>query len=180
VNKEISKFGITFKRLNSDTIELIRQWRNSDDVRLYMQYQKIISREEQESWFKRIDNEENYYFISFYNNEAYGLYNVKDIDYSKKVGEIGVFLKDRSFWEGDISMRGSYFLITYCFDILLLEQVTAHVLKNNTKVLQYNKQLGFKIDETYQSDQSYFLVMKKDDFYTSKNKKLLEYLETYN
>ncbi len=179
MNKEISKFGITFKRLNTDTSELIRQWRNSDDVRLYMQYQQFITRQEQESWFNRIDNDENYYFISFYNNEAYGLYNVKDIDYSKKVGEIGTFLKDRSFWEGDISMRGMYLLIIFCFENLALDRLTAHVLKSNSKVLNFNRQLGFKIVESYQSDQSHFLVMTRGDFYTSKNNKLINFLESY-
>ncbi len=179
MNDAISKFGITFKRLDAESIETVRQWRNSDDVRLFMQYQKIISIEEQALWFKNIDNENNYYFISFFENEPYGLYNVKDIDFDKKHGEIGAFLKNKSFWEGDISMRGTYLLITFCFEDLKLEKLTAHVLKSNPKVLQYNKQLGFKVDEEFKSDKSNFLVMTRNDFYTPKNNKLLKYLETY-
>ena len=38
------KYGITLERLREEDIELVRQWRNSDQVRMNMKYQEIITR----------------------------------------------------------------------------------------------------------------------------------------
>lgn len=173
----ISKYGVTFRRLSLDTLEMLRQWRNSDEVRLYMQYQKIISPEEQLQWFDTINNDRNYYFVAYTNEEPFGLYNVKDIDPSTKSGEAGVFLKNSTFWEGDIALRGSFLLADICFHTLGLEQLTATVLKDNKKAVTYNKQLGFKIDETRQDEQSWHLALQKEHFYSGKILRLIKYME---
>ena len=55
------KYGITLERLKKEDIELVRQWRNSDPVRMNMNYQEIISPEKQLEWFHSINNENFHY-----------------------------------------------------------------------------------------------------------------------
>jgi UDP-4-amino-4,6-dideoxy-N-acetyl-beta-L-altrosamine N-acetyltransferase len=175
---EITKYGIKFVRLNESHLEMVREWRNSDDVRLFMQYQKIITKEEQIKWFNRINNDNNFYFVSYHNDKAYGLYNVKDIDYTKKSGEAGVFLKSNEFSESDLSMRGTFLLFHIIFNTLHLDLIFAHVLKSNVKVLNYNVQLGFVINSIFSNEISYYLDLSKDDFYNKRNENLIKYIET--
>ncbi|WP_242135035.1 GNAT family N-acetyltransferase [Aestuariivivens marinum] len=168
---EFSRLGVTFKRLSMDTLEMLRQWRNSDDVRPYMIYQKIISPKEQLKWFQELDQRTNYYYFAYINNVPFGVYSIKDIDFEKKTGEPGVFLKNDTFWESDLALRGSLAMGLFAFRELKLETEIIHVLKSNKKVLSYNIQLGFKINEIYDDPISYEMTLIKDDFID--NKKLV-------
>nr|WP_315198996.1 GNAT family N-acetyltransferase [uncultured Flavobacterium sp.] len=175
---EFLKFGITFKTLAEENLEMVRVWRNSDDVRLFMQYQEIITPEQQKTWFQQLNKETNYYFVAFQNEIALGVYNIKDIDFNIGIGESGVFLKNRDMWESDSSMRGSIAMGILAFEILKLNTLKCHVLKSNLKVLTYNKQIGFKINEIKNIDNCYELILNKEDFYSNKKIiRLIKYLE---
>lgn len=176
---EFNSLGITFKKLSEDYIELVRIWRNSDDVRPYMQYQGIITSEEQKLWFKNLDKSTNYYFIAFKDDIPFGVFNIKDIDFDKYYGEAGIFLKDRSFWESDLTIRATIILLKFAFDNLKLKYLISHVLKDNKKTLAYNKQLGFQIDESITNPNSYELKLTKERFEDNKKlTKLVQYLTT--
>jgi RimJ/RimL family protein N-acetyltransferase len=176
---EFTQFGITFKPLSGDNLEMVRVWRNSDDVRLFMQYQEIITPEQQQTWFQQLDKETNYYFVAFQNEIPFGLYNIKDVVFNIGIGEPGVFLKSRDLWETDCSMRGSIAILKFAFEILKLNALKCHVLKSNKKVLVYNQQMGFQIDENIDNDLSFELLLTKEDFYANKKIiRLVNYLET--
>lgn len=177
---EFTKFGITFKPLSEANLEMVRIWRNSDDVRVYMQYQEIISKENQLKWFQELDKSKNFYFVAYENGFPFGLYNVKDVDFEKKTCEPGVFLKSKEFWEGGLAMRGSLAIGDFIFKKLNLEALIIHVLKNNEKVLAYNKKMGYQILNEDSESISYELTLKRDEFYENKiTSKILKYLEKY-
>jgi len=176
---EFTKFNINFKPLSEANLEMVRVWRNSDDVRLFMQYQETISAEQQKSWFNKLDKSTNLYFVTHQNGMPFGVYNIKDIDFSVGIGESGSYLKNRDFWEGDLAMRCALSLITYGFETLGLNYLKSHVLKSNKKALAYNKQMGFKIQDLDNDSISFELILKKEDFYANKNIiRLMNFLET--
>ena len=176
---EFTKFGITFKPLSEANLEMVRIWRNSDDVRLFMQYQEIITPDQQQTWFKQLDKSTNYYFVTYQNEIPFGVYNIKDVDFNVGIGEPGVFLKSRDIWETDCSMRGSIAILKFAFEILKLNTLKSHVLKTNKKVLVYNQQMGFQINEKVDDAISIELLLTKEDFYANKKIiRLVNYLET--
>ena len=176
---EFTKFGITFKPLSEANLEMVRIWRNSDDVRLFMQYQEIITPEQQQTWFQQLDKSTNYYYVTYQNEIPFGLYNIKDVDFNIGIGEPGVFLKSRDIWETDCSIRGSIAILKFAFEILKLNTLKCHVLKNNKKVLVYNQQMGFQINEKVDDVISFELLLNKEDFYANKKIiRLVNYLET--
>ena len=79
----IKKFGITFKRLEKNDIELLRQWRNAPSISQYMEYREHITPEMQEEWFESVNNNNNLYFIIEYKGKKIGPTNGKDIDWEK-------------------------------------------------------------------------------------------------
>jgi RimJ/RimL family protein N-acetyltransferase len=173
-----TKFGITFKPLSETNLEMVRIWRNSDDVRLFMQYHEIITPEQQQTWFQQLDKATNYYFVSYQNEIPFGVFNIKDVDFNIGIGEPGVFLISRHRWESDSSVRGSMAILKFAFEVLKLNILKSHVLKSNKKVLVYNQQMGFQINEKVDNDISYELLLSKEDFYANKKIiRLLKYLE---
>jgi UDP-4-amino-4,6-dideoxy-N-acetyl-beta-L-altrosamine N-acetyltransferase len=176
---EFTQFGVTFKPLSEANLEMVRIWRNSDDVRLFMQYQEIITPDQQQTWFKQLDKSTNYYFVTYQNEIPFGVYNIKDVDFNVGIGEPGVFLKSRDIWETDCSMRGSIAILKFAFEILKLNTLKSHVLKTNKKVLVYNQQMGFQINEKVDDAISIELLLTKEDFYANKKIiRLVNYLET--
>ncbi|MBC5841486.1 GNAT family N-acetyltransferase [Flavobacterium sp. F-380] len=174
---DFSKFGITFKPLNHDNLEMVRVWRNSDDVRIFMQFQEIITAEQQVNWFINLDKTKNFYFVAYKDGKSFGVFNIKDVDFEKMTGESGVFLKNKDSWEGDAGMRGALVLINFAFENLKLEKLICHVLKTNLKVLTFNKYLGFNISKSDSESISYELILNRLDFYNNKKIiKLLKYL----
>ena len=62
--------------LNTDDeiIELVRNWRNSDDIRRYMYNDYIITKTEHQNWIKKLQTEEtNKAWLIKYNNKPVGL-----------------------------------------------------------------------------------------------------------
>jgi UDP-4-amino-4,6-dideoxy-N-acetyl-beta-L-altrosamine N-acetyltransferase len=176
---EFTKFGITFKPLSEDNLEMVRIWRNSDDVRLFMQYQEIITTDQQQTWFQKLDKSTNFYYVAYQNEIPFGVYNIKDVDFNIGIGEPGVFLKSRNIWETDCSMRGSIAILKFAFEILKLNSLKSNVLKSNKKVLAYNQQMGFEINEKVDNNISFELLLSKDNFYANKKIiRLVKYLET--
>ncbi|MBC7748534.1 MAG: GNAT family N-acetyltransferase [Methylotenera sp.] len=171
-------FGITFKPLSEASLEMVRIWRNSDDVRLFMQYQEIITPDQQKTWFQQLDKSTNYYFVVYQNEIPFGVYNVKDIDFELGIGELGAYLKNKFFWDGDVCMRASLAIIIFAFETIKLSTFKSHVLKNNKKVLAYNQQMGFQINEKIDDSISFELHLTKEDFYANKKIiRLTKYLE---
>jgi RimJ/RimL family protein N-acetyltransferase len=171
---EFTKFGITFKPLSEVNLEMVRIWRNSDDVRLFMQYQEIITPEQQKVWFKKINNVNNYYFVVYDGNEPFGLFNIKDIDYISKIGETGSFLRNRSYWGSDLAGRASLGLGYFAFEIIKLDSLFCHILKSNNPVIKFNKHQGFIIDEEFSNDYVVKMICSKFDF-NRKTSKFMKY-----
>lgn len=177
---KIENFGITLKRLSYENLDDLLIWRNSDDVRLFMDYQKIIEYEDHLKWFESVNNEYNYYFIAYCEDQPFGVYNIKDIkiNESEKSAEAGSFLISRKFWGSDLAIRGSFVLLLFAFEYLKLKTLTSKVIKTNEKALYYNKDIGFQIVSNKFYENAYSLALTSDRFW-GKNKNLLKYLEKH-
>jgi len=163
---EITKYGVTLRRLTEDKIEMVRNWRNDPKISQYMEYKEYITPEMQKKWFKKIDNNENYFFIIEVDKKEIGLINIRDIDYDLLEGEAGIYIYDDNFYNSTISFQSSLVLCDFCFESLKLNRVIAHILKDNKRAIKYNKLMGYKIaieqDEVY--NQLYYLNKKDYNF----------------
>jgi len=54
----MNKKDIKLVEVKQEDIELIRQWRNSEEVSSYMYSTAKITKEEQEAWFERINDDQ--------------------------------------------------------------------------------------------------------------------------
>jgi RimJ/RimL family protein N-acetyltransferase len=75
--------------LREEHIELVRQWRNRDDVRQMFFTQDIISEEQQRQWYFKtyMQDASDYMWIAFYQGRPVGTGALTHIDFDKKEAE---------------------------------------------------------------------------------------------
>ena len=134
-----------FEKLSHSKIELLRNWRNQDFVLEQMEYQELISKEEQERWFENVKNNSSFeYYIFGIENEAVGLVHLGEINKITKSATVGLFIGNASYIGTGIAFEASNFIIKRAFDELAIETLFAKVKNTNNTALQYNSFLGFK------------------------------------
>ena len=138
----IEKYGVRLKKLSIDKIELVRNWRNDPKINQFMDFKDYITEKMQLTWFNKINNIHNFYFIIEVDSIEVGLVNIKDIDYEKSLGETGIFIYEDSYLNTDLSFRAILCANDYYFDTLNMNILLGRVIKNNKRAVRFNKALG--------------------------------------
>ena len=173
---EILKYGVTFQRLTADKIEVVRHWRNDPKISKYMEYREHITADMQKAWFTRINNEYNYYFIICYMGKEIGLTNVKNVDFSKKIGEGGIFIYEDEFLNSDVPFRVIFALNDFCFEELKLDSMIAHIMGDNKRAIDFNILLGYKkVDDSKSAENAttatkLTYILNKNDYFKQRNR----------
>jgi UDP-4-amino-4,6-dideoxy-N-acetyl-beta-L-altrosamine N-acetyltransferase len=158
----LTGYGITLKQLDFDSIQLVRKWRNQDQIRSQMEFQEVISESEQVLWFQKLDKKVNQYFIIQIAVSPVGLIHLKNIDLKNKIAESGLFIGDNAFVGTGVSLGASILLLDYAFNQLNLQTIQAKVQNENTIAQQYNQLLGFTIKEKINDHFSLWELAKGD------------------
>lgn len=152
-------YGLTLRQLQLEDIEMVRQWRNDPSVSSYMAFRGHISKEQQEAWFKKVDNEENHFFIINLNGESVGLCELKKINSTNRTAEGGIFVYDERFRNSPHCVAVAVFVSEYGFGQLGLVRIYAQILDNNLRAIRFNKMLGYEFLESGEEGKSvYFLT----------------------
>ncbi|TND09667.1 MAG: GNAT family acetyltransferase [Bacteroidetes bacterium] len=171
----IRGYGIELIRLRHEDIELVRLKRNSEHVRRHMEYREEISPEMQEKWFAGINTVRNNYFIIVHEGVKIGLISGADIHWEKKeTRNGGIFIWEQEYWNTTIPLSASFLLTDISF-ILGLEKTFIRVLRDNTKAIAFNRQLGYRIVDEHDENYNQLYVLTQDH-YEAKTAKLRETL----
>lgn len=165
---ELEGYGIKLHRLTEDKIEIVRRWRNDPKIQKYMDYKEYITEEQQKAWFEKINNKQNLFYIIIYKNKEVGLINIKNIDYTLKTGESGIFLWDDQCYGKKLSYRARTVLLDFVFDELKLEKIYSHVLNDNIRSQKSIISMGYKLiaGEEGKTFQKYELTI--DNYYCNR------------
>jgi UDP-4-amino-4,6-dideoxy-N-acetyl-beta-L-altrosamine N-acetyltransferase len=139
----IHKYGITLTRIKEKDIELIREKRNSDEIKASMQFRETITPEMQKRWFESVNNIFHNYFIITADNKQIGLIDGKNIDYLKRTSEGGMFIWDKEYWGTIHSALSSVIMSDFNFIINEFKKNYIKILRTNVKAIGHNKQLGY-------------------------------------
>lgn len=141
----LEQYGVKLSRLTAYDIELVRHWRNQNDIADYMEFQEQITAEQQVKWFKSINNKYNYYFIIEFEGKKIGLINAKNYNPQEGFGEGGIFIWDKDYINSFAAVFATLCLLNFSFLALKLEKSSARVLRTNERAIQYNKLIGYKL-----------------------------------
>jgi len=159
----LKQYGLTLRRIEKRDIELIRKSRNSEAIKQKMIYREHITKDMQLKWFKSIEKSTNdFYYLIIQNRKKLGLINVKNYKSKNKFQESGLFLFSPENYKTPIPVIASLLMISSAFYALNESQSRVKVLKSNTNAINYNKDLGYFIEE--EKDDYYILKITRDSF----------------
>lgn len=157
----IMEKDITLVPLCLEHLEMVRKWRNSQEVSAYMYTERHITEEDQIKWFNKVSLDTSCkYWIICYEERMVGLVSITEIS--------DVF--DSCFWAfylGDTSIRGAgigakveYNILKIVFEDLKLNKLRCEVFTFNNKVITMHEKFGFRREAYYREH-----VKKGDTYY---------------
>lgn len=158
----ISRYGVTLERLNTEHSELVRQWRNDQKISRFMFYKGEITQRMQREWFESIDNEQNFFFLIYYKNNAVGLINISSIDWENKTAYTGLYIYDDIFLSSDVPVMASLAMLDVFFLMFDIQSVYAKVKGNNKAAHNYNSSLGFTRTKKIEYGLGYEYMLQKE------------------
>ncbi len=166
----ISKYGICLVRLTEDDLELVRYWRNNDEIKKYMNFQEYITPEMQQKWFLSINTSENFYYIIEYKGDKIGLVNDKNIDWREKTAEGGMFIWDKKYLNSIVPLKVSMLMLEIAYILLGWNKTYIKVRKDNTRAVEYNRKLGYEVVHDNESEPFHRMALDRKQFFEKSEK----------
>jgi len=168
----LEQYGVKLVRVQEQDIEQIRAWRNQEEISRFMEYKKHITAEDQKAWFRSIDNKHNYFFMIHFDNKNVGVISIKNIDFENNYAEGGIFLGDKNYFDSLAAVYSSLCLLNFTFFVLKFTTSSRiRILKSNTRSIQYNKLIGYKLMPGQDNVENQWYELTLDD-YIANGKKL--------
>ena len=131
-------------------IELVRQWRNSNEVSAFMYTSDHITTEQQEKWFDKISQEkESRYWIIEYQGKKLGLASITGISDILSSCYWAFYLGDTSVRGAGIGAKIEYNILEYVFNQLKINKLRCEVFVTNDKVIKMHEKFGFRREAYY-------------------------------
>lgn len=167
---KLSKYGIILRRLRLEDIELVRQWRNSQQINQFMEYREHITPEMQLEWFLSVDNFENFYYIIEFEGKDIGLINSSKIEWDTVSSEGGIFLWDEKYYETFVPVWASLCLLETSYSILGAGKSYIKTLSDNERAKKLNTHLGYVLqpDQEEVYNQEYMMTAASFRLHASK------------
>ncbi len=160
----VRKYGLTLRRLTRDDIELVRQKRNSEEIRRVMNFREEITPGMQVKWFERIDNFENFYYIVEYQGKKVALINDKNMDWKARTSESGLFFWDQDYISTFIPILTSLVLLEVGFYYLDWHISYIHVMRDNFAAIGYAQQIGYELCDGQDEEENQLYFLTRDNF----------------
>ena len=170
----LNKHNVLLVSLNSDYLEIVRRWRNSDSISKFMEYREEISQQQQKQWFAKINPEKEYYFIIKKDLIPIGMIHINKINSKLKTAEVGLFIGEDNYQGTGIAFGASLNLLDFAFDQLKLKKVFAKVKITNNNAVMYNSFLGFT--EEYHLNPNFSMWKLTKETYKENKAKIEDYL----
>jgi len=151
----ISKsFGL-LREIKTSELELIRGWRNRDDVRLNMYGRHEITKPEHHAWWESLKSskDKKYFIYESMDGNAVAVVYFTQINRKDKNAFWGFYL-------GDCAAKGvgafvEYVAVDYAFNVLGLHKLNCEVLAFNIPVLKMHAKFGFENEGVFREQHLY-------------------------
>lgn len=157
---EIGNF--TFVSVSEDNLELVRTWRNREEVREKMVYKNCIQFDDQLKWYRSIRNISNIYYVAQYKSIPFAVMNFKQINWDAEFAESGIFVGLKEFLITEFPAIAALLLMDFAFQSLGFEKIFSKTLISNSNLTSYSRKLGYQLISSDELTQNWQL--QKNDF----------------
>lgn len=148
-NKKIESEVIVLKQITFDDLDMLRQWRNKEEIRKNFFNQHIISPEEHLNWFKKYCEKDDdiTYIIQTREGVPIGCIALYNIDFKNEQAEIGrIFIGDENYLGKGLAQKAIALLIEKVFKDVDLKRISLEVFEDNTRAIRVYEKVGFKTE----------------------------------
>jgi RimJ/RimL family protein N-acetyltransferase len=132
--------------IDADDLELMRAWRNRDDIRVWFNDGRVIEAAQQQAWYRGyLENPADLMFIVRRTADMapVGTIALYGIDLSAKRAEVGRLIVAEARGEG-LGYAALFRACRAAFDGLGVETIESQVKAANTAALHTNRAVGFR------------------------------------
>ncbi len=140
--------NICLSPLLEEDIQMIRIWRNRDDIRCRFINQDIISEHAQRKWFESYSSKRNDYVFIISDKQSskkIGMCALYNFDEDKKCAEFGRFIiADNEFHGKGYGREALLCIEKIAFEQMGLEKLLLEVFSDNYSAIKVYEKCGFK------------------------------------
>ena len=132
--------------IDVNDLEKFTEWLNDLEVTVNLvHYPQIISLESEKEILGRIAKSHTYSIIENETNELIGNCGYSDLDHINQIGEVGIFIGNKNYWNKGYGKEALSLLIDYGFKALNLHNIGLRVFSFNERAKRMYEKIGFKI-----------------------------------
>ncbi len=152
---------IIFDTLEEPDLELVRGWRNSEQVSKYMYTDKNITKEHQISWFKNVSNDKTKKnWLINVNDKKVGLVSLYNINLQSKTCYWAFYIADNSIRGMGIGSKVEFKILEEVFEKMEFNKLLCEVFVSNIKVIQMHEKFGFRREAYFREH-----IYKNNDYH---------------
>lgn len=137
---------IALRKIVVDDTDMVLKWRNSDAVRSYFIYKKMITKEDHLNWLAtKVDKGlvEQFIVCDIETDKPFASVYFRDIEKDNHKAEYGVFIGDSQYIGKGYGYEIAKLMIEYGFEKMRLDTITLRVIADNTRAKHCYEKAGF-------------------------------------
>ena len=142
--------SIQFIPVQEEHLEMIRNWRNSEEVAKYMYTNDQITAEQQIAWYEKIKTDKSQqHWVIRKESESLGLVSLYSIKPQFKTCYWAYYLGSEASRGVGIGAKIEYKLINYVFEEMKFNKLICEVFVFNESVIKLHEKFGFRREGYY-------------------------------
>lgn len=156
----ITRYGVSLKPIIPADLPSLRRWRNSDEVRLNMLSQSLISASQQRLWYERISTDDSQcHWCVYVGDTRAGYANLKGFAKEPLMGQAtadgGLYLGQSRVRHGLLATAVALCQLDAAFEQFKIGQIQTQVKSDNNSALRLNQMLGYQT----QANDNYWITL---------------------
>lgn len=141
---------ISLRRVAEKDLEIIRDWRNLEEIRPFNSQFTLLNIKQQKKWFHEINqpNTKRIMFVIMYKNTPVGICGLIHRDIKNKNADVAIIIGETKMQNKSLGTETLKMLIEYGFTKLGLHRIGAEIFEYNIRSLRLFKRLNFKHEAT--------------------------------
>ena len=141
---------VILREITINDLELIHNWRSSDEINKFMYTDVKSTLEDQYKWFEKIQSNPSckYWMIEF-DGKPLGVANIVNINHVFDSCDWAFYLGDTSIRGKGIGSKVEYLVIEHVFNVIGLNKLNCEVIEFNANVIKMHEKFGFRREAFY-------------------------------
>jgi len=141
---------VKLRSVRKSDLEVIRDWRNSQDTREFNTQFTLLNMKNQRKWFVEISKEESLrkMFVITKAGNPIGICGLINIDKENKSADVAIILGEKNQRCKHFGSESLELLLNYGFKKLKLHRIEAEIFEYNKRSVNLFEKLNFKFEAT--------------------------------